>query len=175
MSKSLLFSPNEHRTMHFKTTGKVVYDPIRAGKVSDEKGWCIIEVSKDEMSEYYRYQFYKKFGITLDRPSWEPHLSVLVGAGTYNEDLAWGWRNGETVEIEYSNYMFWNKNHVWVASHSDALVDIRTHYNCHNEVKDRGHITIGRIPEKKMDVIPTFASFRDFYRWDNFPFNTPLI
>lgn len=175
MTAVKLFAPNEHRTMHFKTTGKIVYDPVRAGKVAKDSGWCVIDVDTEEMAHYYRHQFYKKFGIELDSPSWMPHLSVLIGTGTFDDSIPWRWRDGEVVDVEYSHYLFWNKNHVWVNSHCDALVEIRKHYNSSSEVKDRGHITVGRIPDKKVGVIPVFSSFKDFTHWEDFKFNSPLI
>lgn len=167
------FDKDEHRTMHFKTTGKIVYDPIRAGKVSNEKGWCIIEVDVGQMLDYYSFQFHKKFGFRLDKPSWLPHLSVLVGEGSFSSEKPWGWRDGEVVDVSYSHYLFWNDNHIWVAANCDAVVEIREHYSA--KAGDRGHITIGRIPKSHFGAIPAFTSFKDLDAWKNFIFNTPLI
>lgn len=168
-----MFRPDEHRTMHFHTTGTVIYDPLRDGKVANEKGWCIIDVDVEDLMAYYAYQFYKKFGIMLDKPSWKPHLSVIVGEASYDNSVPWKYRDGEEVDVSYSHYMFWNKNHVWLAAQCDVSDELREHYSC--IAKDRGHITIGRIPNKHYEAIPEFKSFNDLHIWNGYPFNSPLI
>ncbi len=42
-----------HRTMHLKTTGKVVYDPVRA--VKNDVSCILIEVDDVELLSYYRF------------------------------------------------------------------------------------------------------------------------
>ena len=160
-----------HRTMHFNTVGKVVYDPLRAGKVAQETGWAVIQLDTEDLTSYYANQFYKKFGIVLDKPSWEPHISVIKG--TYDESKPWKHRDGEIVEIEYSHFMFWNDSHVWLNASCVANIELRTYYG--QPSGDRGHITIGRIPEKYKNTLPPFSSLKDLPKWEQFIYNSPLF
>lgn len=153
-----------HRTMHFTTPGVVNYSPERKGVIGNR---LVIDVCTDGLIEYYSYQFFKKFGIKLDKPSWAPH--VTVGETSIDAEK---YREGDTVVVNYSHFLFWNEKHVWVAADSEATYDLRAFHKI--ESMDRGHITVGRFSEKHQGVIPNFKSMRDLVLWESYPFNSPL-
>lgn len=153
-----------HRTMHFKTTGKVVYDPVRA--VKNDVSRILIEVDDADLLSYYRFQFWKKFGIVLEKPNWSAHLTVLATDDKNNEP--WHYLDGKIVEVSYSHYMFWNESMVWVAAEAKEMSEIREHYGI--IAMDRGHLTVGKFKTK--NIIPTFKNFTDEdHNWSRFPNN----
>lgn len=167
-----------HRDMHHSTRGIVVYGPKRG---VDRNGKPIIDENRVTIQirdgfgicDYYSHQFFKKFGLQLVRPSWEPHVTV-IGDRRYNGRKApWGYRTGDVVNLEYSHYMFWNDEHVWLAAECPALLDIQRHYNHHRY--DRGHLTIGKFHVDDVGKIPQFKRFEDIKLWDDYIWNTPIF
>lgn len=155
---------DSHRTMHFKTIGKVVYDPIRA--VKNDKPRVLIEVDDGELLSYYRFQFWKKFGIMLEKPNWAAHLTVF--STDEKNDSEWGYLNGKIVEVFYSHYLFWNESMVWLNAEAKELKEIRENYGVKS--MDRGHLTVGKFKEK--EVLPTFKNFTDIdEKWKFYPNN----
>lgn len=154
---------NSHRIMNFKTIGHIRYNPDRGSLKTGNKNWAIVELLEDDLSDYYRFQFYKKYGITLYKPSWKPHLSIIKG-WELTSNNPWGWRDGEDIEVEYGHQIFWKKNFVWINAHCNAMDEIKNHYNF--EIYDGGHLTIGRIPYKNLLDIPRFCDFKDLHLWE---------
>lgn len=153
-----------HRIMNFKARGIIRYNPDRGSLKTGNHNWAVLEALEDGLSDYYRFQFFKKYGISLEKPSWSPHISMIKG-WDINSDKEWGWRDGEEVDFEYSHALFWNKNFVWVNTQSQAMYDIQEYYGFGK--KERGHLTIGRIPSKNINDIPMFSNYDDLSLWDN--------
>lgn len=152
-----------HRVMNFKTKGTIRYNPERVGLKSGNDNWVVIELEDSDLPEYYRTQFYKRYGILLEKPSWSPHISVVKG-WDLNSEKEWGWRDGEEVEFEYSHALFWKKHHVWVNTKCQAMYDIQNYYGF--DRIERGHLTIGRIPGKNLQDIPRFCDYNDLPLWE---------
>lgn len=149
-----------HKCLEFTTEGKIVYDPDRKGMKANTEHWAIITMTDDDLAAYYRHQFFKKFNITLDKPSWEPHITVLKNAKEYNKEIPWGYRDQEIIEVNYGHELFWNHEHVWLNAYSEAFYDlIYTYYITRNY--GIGHITIGRFNKKDIGRIAEFKSYRD--------------
>lgn len=148
-----------HRCLHFRTEGFIVYDPDRKSMSKNVEHWAIIQVD-DEISRYYRYQFFKRFGIELLKPSWESHISVLKGYNDTDRTLPWGWRDGEIIEVNYGHELFWNEYHVWINAYSSAIDKMREHYGIFN-ARDNEHITIGKFNTKDIGLLKTFGTYRD--------------
>lgn len=148
-----------HRCMHFNTTGVIVYDPERGTMSHNVEHWAIIRLEQG-ISDYYRYQFEKKYGIQLVKPSWEPHISVLKGYPEINKSVPWGWRNGEEIEVHYGHEIFWNKAHVWINTYTPAIDELRHHYGVVN-ARDNGHMTIGKFKNHEIGLLKEFGTYRD--------------
>lgn len=163
-----------HREMNHTTQGVIVYDPVRCadkkGQRLIHKNRVVIQLRGFGLIDYYAYQFYKKFGIRLIRPSWEPHITVFADHKySKNKNQQWGYRNGETDVIQYGHNMFWNNEHVWLPAECSAVYEIRNHYqNC---PPDLGHITIGKFHPSDVGRIPQFITDKDVGLWDNLAIN----
>lgn len=142
-------SPNHpkygHRCYTFQTEGRIIYDPLRAGKASSY--WAIIEMDK-ELTRYYREQFKKKFGIILFSPAFDAHISLIRGdyEKTKEMDKNWKYLDGKIVEVWYDSNLYWNEKHVWLNTYCEEYFKIREEYNVvgWNE-KDFSHITVGKF------------------------------
>lgn len=167
----------QQREMHFTAKGKIVYDPKRGkdknGKDIIDKDRVVIQINCFDIFDYYAYQFRKKFGIPLIRPSWEPHVTVFANHKySQRKGIPWGYRNGEIVDVQYSHEMFWNDEHVWLQAECEAVQDIRNAYK--NGSRDRGHITIGKFHPNDIGKLPQFKKYEDISLWDMYIFNKPM-
>lgn len=166
----------DRRKMEFAVPGKIVYDPLRGtdkhGKSLIDVGRCTIQVDGHGICAYYAYQFRKKFGIDLLQPDWEPHVTVIARSKFNRKQNPWGFLRGQKVVMQYSNQMFWNDEHVWVAAECPEIQIIRDHYG--NLSYDRGHMTIGRFRVTDVDRLPHFKKPDDLPRWDSYIWNKPL-
>lgn len=149
-----------HRCLHFCTEGTIIYDPDRKKMSKNVDHWAIIRID-DEIASYYRYQFYKKFGIDLLKPSWESHISVLKGYKDIDKSIPWGWMDGETVDVHYGHEIFWNEHHVWINAYTTFIDDMRKHYGILS-ARDSGHVTIGKFHAKDLGRLAPFGTYRDF-------------
>ncbi len=147
-----------HRCYSFSTSGKIVYDPDRKKMKNRTTHWAVIEVD-DEIANYYRSMFYDHFNIQLVKPSWETHLSVLKGYNNTDTSIPWGFKDGDIVQVEYNNELFWDENHVWLNAHSDSIFEIREHYGIFSAL-DSGHITIGKFHLSDVGKINPFKSYK---------------
>lgn len=148
-----------HRCLAFRTDGQIVYDPDRKGMKNNTQHWAIINVD-DEISAYYRYLFEKQFHITLDKPSWASHLSVLKNYTDMDKSIPWNYRDREIVEVVYGHELFWNEDHVWINCYSEAVDDLRNHYSIRS-LYDTGHITIGRFNKKDINRLEPFKRYQE--------------
>lgn len=153
-----------HRIMNFSTKGVVRYNPDRGTLKAGNDNWVVIESLEDELSDYYRHQFFKRYGIQLEKPSWSPHISVIKGWPSETE-RPWGWRDGEVVDFEYSHQMFWKKHFVWVNTKCPVMYEIQEYYGF-NRI-ERGHLTIGRIPSRNLNDMPRFCDYKDLDLWSS--------
>jgi hypothetical protein len=132
-----------HRCYTFSTDGVIQYDPPRGNKT--ESHWCILDVNKG-ITEYYRNQFKKKFGIVLFKPAFDAHVSVLKGLHTPKMDSDWGFLDGKNVEIWYDSNLYWNEQHVWLNTYSKEFFQLREYYDIPDwNTKSFGHLTIGKF------------------------------
>lgn len=146
-----------HRCFTFKTEGKITYDPDRGQMKANTNHWCVINIDNG-IAEYCRELFFQRFGIRLLKTSWDTHLSVLKGYPETRTDIPWGQRDGETVEVNYGNEMFWKNEHVWLNAYCEAYWDLRKLYGLQNP-KDQGHITIGKFRQEQMGLLEEFSRY----------------
>lgn len=145
-----------HRCLVFHTPGKIIYDPKRNGMKTNNENWCVIEMD-NALGDYYRHQFYKRFGIQLIKPSWDIHLSVLKGK-TIIEDIPWGYKNGTETNVIYGHELFWNDTHVWLNCYCEDYWNIRNRYETVKPI-DQGHITIGKFKKEDSSILKPFPNY----------------
>ena len=167
----------ERRKMIGTVPGIIAYDPVRGadrgGRPILDLGRCSIRIpSGHGLVDFYAYQFRKKFGITLLKPDWDVHVTVIAKNRFNKKVKPWGYMDRKHVEVGYSNQMFWNHEHVWVAAECPELMEIREHYG--NLSYDRGHMTIGRFHPNDIGRLPQFKKPEDIELWDKYIWNTPV-
>ena len=74
-------------------SGIIRYNPQRS-RLKDNKSCCVIEVDSG-VSDFYRNQVNKHYGMNLVKPSWSTHISVI---------------QGEETKIAEKNLKFWKKH-----------------------------------------------------------------
>jgi len=128
-----------------KGFGFVHYNPERPGMKRNTDWWCILKINKD-ITRYYRYWIYNRYGIKLYPPAWDAHISIVRGQEPPNNGY-WEKYNNTRLEFYYSDWVrgsvdlkFWN---IMVSCTKGQL--LRNELGIHNEPKF--HITIGRLYE----------------------------
>lgn len=85
----------------FKGTGKIVYDPFRAGMKARTDWWAVIEVDK-EITRHARWWLNRRYHLQLDAPAWDAHISVIRGEKPKPELMhLWKKYHGQRVEFRY--------------------------------------------------------------------------
>lgn len=139
------------RTFEFKSKGIIEYNPPRGNLKKKPDWWCILHTD-NEITRYYRYWVYKRYGIKLCKPSWGSHISVIRGEKPWpDQHHLWNKYNGLEFEFEYSHNVrqsgdttgFDRPDSYWfVDIKCDDLINIRKELNLKY---DYGlHMTIGR-------------------------------
>lgn len=132
---------------YFCSTGRIVYDPFRAGK--KEPHWCVVEVDT-EITRYYRTWLQKEKHIILQKPSWDAHISVVRGEKQVSARPAL-WKKYQSKQISFL-YEHGNIRSVkdkdqpgkfyWIDVECPMLDAIRAEFGLPTGY--RFHITIGR-------------------------------
>lgn len=91
-----------------EATGIVRYDPHRGDMKARTKWWAVLELDNG-ISDYYRNQITKHYGIKLHQPSWGAHVSILRGEKP-RDDLMHLWKkyDGQRFTIKYRPYVRFN-------------------------------------------------------------------
>ena len=132
---------------YLRGTGRIVYDPFRAGKF--DPNWCVVEVDT-EITRYYRYWLQKEKHIILQKPSWDAHISVVRGERRANKyPQLWKKYHGQKVDFLYEHGVVRcarDKDQpglfYWVDVECPLLNKIRTELDLPTGM--RFHVTIGR-------------------------------
>ena len=135
----------------FTTTGKIKYDPRRPkGMKRGTDWWCVVDIDK-EITRYYRWWAKTRYGIILDIPSFDAHISIIRGEKPPKDKMhLWKKYDGKVVEIKYSHYLRQSgdtrpgPNDFWFV---DVDVPFFTHMRDDFGFKSNWnqHITIGRL------------------------------
>lgn len=151
-----------HRCYEFSSWGKIVYDPARGG--AQEPWRAVIEVDQD-LIDYYRYLFLCHYRVSLIKPSWKAHISLIRGVEEYTPLVEKFWKkmDGQIVEFHYTHEMFWNNQHVWINSYCEEFFQLREKMGLdytHVDNQAWGHITIGKF--RKSGQMPPFMNYYEF-------------
>lgn len=131
-----------------KTTGKLVYDPIRFDfKKTHKQRTLILDLKRDDLDLYYQWFLKQKYGqwMSLQRPMYGVHCTVIKGDEFIPKDKLCLWKKyqGQFLEIEYDpskierHWEFWS-----LSVKSKQLIEIRKELGLKEDF--RLHITIGR-------------------------------
>jgi hypothetical protein len=156
-----------HRCYEFSSWGKIVYDPARNGA---EEPWSAVIELDDELIDYYRYLFLCRHHVSLLKPSWKAHISLIRGIEEYTPLVEQFWRemDGQMVEFCYTHEVFWNDKHVWLNTYCEDFFKLREKMGLdytHVDNQAWGHITIGKF--RKPGQI---RAFTNYYEHEPFPF-----
>ena len=86
-----------------KCTGKIVYDPDRTGlKRRNGPGWMVVELGNG-IAHYYKWLL-ESWGIDIDVPAWQTHVTVCDGSNIDPELYKRFWKKyqGQRLEFEYN-------------------------------------------------------------------------
>lgn len=85
--------------------GTVRYDPERKG-LKGQSSCCVLEVDSG-VSDFYRNQINKEYGINLIKPSWAIHISI-VEAIDVNDSIHFieNWKKYEGTEVLFKYSVF---------------------------------------------------------------------
>lgn len=129
----------------FAATATLVYDPPRHGlRKARDRWWCIAEVDGD-LSSYYRWLWQRETGRLINKPAWQPHITVT---GDIEPPMAglWGRHVGEMVAFEYLNDLYELGPFVGLTVRAGRLNEIRAELGLPSEYPF--HITLGRLADR---------------------------
>jgi len=133
-------------------SGRIVYDPYRGQMKNKTTWWCVVDVDK-EITRYYRWWVWRKYGIELYQPSWDAHISVIRGEKPSTDKMnLWKKYHKQIVDFKYEHNVRWAGDkegvykHYWfVVIDCPFLIDIRKEFDLPHDW--RLHLTIGRTYE----------------------------
>ena len=112
----------------------------------------IIAKTDDELVEYYRWWFKRRFHHILSRPKFGAHISIVRGEeenitqGAWEHNLSGAW-----IDFEYSNDLKIVYNYVWMPVWSPSFNDIREKVGLSREPIKSFHMTVGRTDYNLLD------------------------
>lgn len=140
--------------MMYTITGKVMYSPERKGlKPHQNKNVVIIDLAEHhELAAYCRHLFREHYHVELLEPLFELHLTIIKNKEINQE--AWGYKDGEEVEITLSEMpvLYWNEKYVWIDGETEIMKEIAEHYGVPKSY-NMGHITIGRFKDHEQGIL----------------------
>lgn len=130
----------------FESYGKIIYDPRRPGLKKKNKWWTIVTVDR-EITRYFRWQVLWNWGIKLNQPSWDAHVSIIRGEKPRSHEKMKLWKkyHGQKVKFRYSNRVInaADKPQFWfVEIDCPMLRQIRDEFGVPSNWKS--HLTVGR-------------------------------
>lgn len=115
------------------------------GKIEYHNIWIIIRCD-DEIIEYYRWWYLKHYHLSLQRPKWGAHISVVRGEEDGLTEPRWEYNlNGETVTFSYSNNLVAVRNYLWIPVQGEILYNLRERFGLNREPIMPFHMTVGSL------------------------------
>ena len=108
--------------------------------------WVIAKCD-DGLLDYYRWWFWRKRGIWLEKPKWGAHISIIRGKEEINpvSFLFEYKRDNPKIEFYYSNLIEQHeKGYVWLPVWSKDLNNVREECGLPSRPIMGFHMTIGR-------------------------------
>lgn len=142
-----------HQQAFHTGTGIIKYDPPRGQMKAKTNWWAVMECD-NQITDYYRAQVEKQYGLKLHQPSWGAHVSIIRGEKP-REDLMHLWKkyHNKKVQFKYSHFPRFNGDTKIVTKHKSGafwfldvdapfLTDIRKELQLPYDWKL--HMTLGR-------------------------------
>lgn len=143
-----------------KAVGTLRFDP-RAGTTARDRWWLIVQCEDDwwELHQHWaarmgRGQWVRDRNgklqfknLSLIRPAWGTHISVLRGEKPRKNIDRWREQEGRQVEFMLDPFVHFNDEYWWLNIECPELLDIREFYGLRREPKMRLHLTVGRIAD----------------------------
>jgi hypothetical protein len=127
-------------------TGQIIYDPPRPGMKRRTEWWCVVNVfdKNGDISRYYRYWIFKKWGTVLDPPAHGTHISCVRGEEPPDHlKHLWGQETGKIVEFKYTHDIYFRKGFFFCEIDCPPLIDIRKKFGFPHDW--RLHMSIGKL------------------------------
>lgn len=153
-----------HRCYAASLGGLVRYDPPRPDR-PPERIACI------ELPESFaldaRARFKARHNIELDPPEFGFHMTIFRGRvdQTPEVERLWGHLDGERVQVQSTDELFWKDRFVWANCHCPEYFLLRETLGG-LDCSDRelwGHATIGTFPPGSQ--LPRFLDYQDLPDW----------
>lgn len=128
----------------FTSTGIIKYDPNRYGMKRRTEWWAVVNVDR-EITRYFRWWVQNRYGIILNQPAWDAHISIIRGEKPLKNKMhLWKKYDGKKVEFKYSNIVVQAKKpEFWTVDvYCPFLKKIREEFGFKSDWNQ--HITIGR-------------------------------
>lgn len=112
------------------------------GRLKVYNHWAFLEVEHD-VGRYYRRLFLRQFGLKLERPSNEEHVTVISPEDTLDfEELRL--YNGQELTFEVTTDLWWNGSAVWLPVVSNDILILRSRFGLREQFMPQ-HFCIGYI------------------------------
>lgn len=130
-----------------KASGTLIYQPYRPGirKFRNAHDWMAVVETGYGISDYYRWWFHKKYGVSLLRPAWKPHITVLNGKEKVQEQFSdlWGKYNNKRIEFLYNPKFEQHWKFFVLPVYCPQLISIRRELGFTDKI--HLHLTFGRM------------------------------
>lgn len=136
--------------MMLEGKGLLIYDPKDRGNLA-ASWWAILEVD-EELRRFYASMYEKANSVSLVKPRWPAHVSVVKGEEPLNKE-PWGRYHNKEIGFHYTPEEVQDdigreeKGYVWLRIISEELAEIRRELGLSAkpyESKVGYHITLGR-------------------------------
>ncbi len=127
--------------------GVISFDPnpIKGSTKKMFKPWWVIGRIDGDIGNYYSYLLQKRHGIRLQRPAWGPHISVVRGEQTSqdNWDQFKEKYDEKSFKFTYEVSPKTNGDHWWLRVICDELKQLREDMGYSRDGKWGLHLTLG--------------------------------
>ena len=129
-----------------KHIGKIIFDPQPISGSKDMfKPFWVITTLEDDLRYYYAWFLKRRYRITVQRPAWGAHISVVRGEETTIENWEYFKNIYNNKEIEFNHELVpkTNGNHWWLKIDCSELYELRTNMGYSKDAKWSFHLTLG--------------------------------
>ena len=131
--------------MWFESDGTLLLDPPSDKWNGNSSRWWAILACDTEILHFYQWLLQKSHGITLMRPAWGSHVSVVRREKPPSLG-PWSIACGRIIRFEYENVIRDNGIHFWLAIRCEECLDLRAQLGLDREPELALHLTLGMIP-----------------------------
>ena len=147
----------------FKSSAKIIYDPVIEGDPSSFKEHWIIAQCDPEIARYYRWLTKRHACLDwLIKPAWGAHISIARGDAPLKPEL-WKKHQGQWLEFEYGNEVWTNGRHFWLDVRCEKMYDLREELGLSRKFRFAElHLTIGNLHPDVRQSTPPEGPVRSF-------------